>query len=135
MNESAALSARYPIIGTDNYLEITASQPEFMEPLTRAELERSLGAHALSDAELDDWVRRAADDTSKRVVWRITAPDFAQDGHAVGSDDLQATLLALQGIDLAIVDWEQTSGSKCEYTFTIVTKIVTQLPENLDVRA
>lgn len=128
MNNQFLLHARYPIVDTDDHLEIFVGKPEFMPPLTRAELEESLGDHSLSEAEIEDWVRRAADDTSKKVIWKITAPDLEQDGYSCGIDDLQSMLLALQSIDLAIAAWEQAANKKCQYTYTIATKITTQIP-------
>lgn len=134
MDESFTLSAKYPITNTNDYLEILVSKPEFMPPLTREELIQSLGTHVLSEEELADWVDRAKDDTSKKVTWKITAPDFVRDGYTCGLDDLQAMLLALQSIDLAITDWEHETHNRCDYTFSIATKIITQLPEKFSTR-
>lgn len=132
MNTPHVLSAQYPIEGTNDCLEITVGIPALMPPLTRQELEESLGDHSLSEEELNDWVDQAnKDNTSKKVTWKITAPDFEHEGYSCGSDDLQAMLLALQSIDLEITKWEHESHKKCTYTFTIATKIITQLPEEI----
>lgn len=85
------INAKYPIIGTTDFISVKIFQPE-----------------KKADSEQEE----------SACKWIITAPKFEKSGSSYGIDDLQAVFLALKIIDVLIKQYESATGLKCEYTFT-----------------
>lgn len=84
------ISAKYPIIGTTDFVCASILQP----------------------------VRNADSDQEESVCkWIITAPNYEKSGCCYGIDDLQAVFLALKIINIIIKQYESATGLKCEYSF------------------
>lgn len=84
------INAKYPIIGTTDFVSVSIFQP---------------GRNADSETE------------ESECKWNISAPNFEKSGSTYGIDDLQAVFLALKLIDVLIKQYEITKGLRCEYSF------------------
>ena len=108
------LSAKYPIIGTNDYIEVYLGAPEALPPMTRDELQTQLleEDQTISEVELDKWADDLAKHHDKKVRWTLTAGDYTEHGEVYGIDDLQATLLALKNVLVAIETWQEKIRKK-----------------------
>lgn len=81
------LNATYPIIGSDQVVEIRINLPEV-------------------DLEFDF-----------RVTWSIKAPNYSRENTIYGIDALQCIWLTLNHLRTEIEIFEKCTKMKCDYTF------------------
>lgn len=84
------LKAKYPLTGTNQFVEITIFQPE-------------------PDPE--------STNNDYRCDCQISGPEYEKTFHAYGIDELQCVWLALKRIREEISKFEEKSNLKCEYCY------------------
>lgn len=84
------ISSCYPISGANHSLKVSISFPEL-------------------DPESKYWDRRCS--------WEISTYNYKKSDFCYGIDEMQCIYLAFERIKLAIKEFEEETGNKCEYDF------------------
>lgn len=84
------IKAKYPIIGTDDFLTVEITQPE-PDPISQF--------------------------NDQRCRWTVSAPNFEKSDCNYGVDELQCVYLSFKKIRNCIAEFEKTTNQKCEYSF------------------
>lgn len=87
---NAMITARYPLLGTKDFIKITISGPE-------------------PDPE--------SKHNDQRCECKISAPNYEKIFYAYGIDEIQCIWLGLRRIKAEIAEFEKKTNMKCEYHY------------------
>ncbi|MFA7245224.1 MAG: hypothetical protein WC070_03545 [Candidatus Magasanikbacteria bacterium] len=84
------LKAKYPLIGTKDFIEISIGQPE-LDP------------------------KSPNDD--RRCECKISGPNYEKKFYVYGIDEIQCVWIGLRQIRVEIAEFEKKTNMKCEYVY------------------
>lgn len=86
----AMIKTKYPLIGTNDFVEISIGQPEF-------------------DPE--------SPNNDRRCACKISGPNYEKKFHVYGIDEIQCVWLGLRQIRIEIAEFEKKTNMQCEYRY------------------